>query len=460
MRSVIELLLGIGDQRGFNDVPARVKKRGVAASSGLTSSARGVRAGVKAFEDNPWLFASVDLIARTCALVPWKVYASTKGAGVPSRSQRAALMNLVRRAGHTAAEIQRLDLEETDHPILVLFNKPNPLQDYYQFFYTCWTLYELSGSLLLYVDRTSRGDVQGLYPVPRTWVTHWPTAEDPYWRIATPASGAYSFTDRDLDESSIIVFKRAKASDPYGEGFGLSSVVGAEIDIDEYASKFLGSYFRNSAQPSLLLGVEGADEAELDRAATIWDDKLRGSENAHRVHWYSGKLTVDQISSTLKDADMIEVRKFERNTLIQVNSIPPECLGIIENSNRSTIDAADYHLRKNVIAPRLGAFCAMLQDQVMPLFSGFMSGYLIAPVNPIPEDLEHKLMVMQAAPQAFTINEWRAAAGHAPIPGGDQPYIETTYQNGSAQDGQSNAKPASSEPGQSGKAGGAGGANK
>lgn len=462
---MVNRLLGIEQRGSFNDVPATVKKRGAVATQGISRSTRGIEAGLRSFEDNPWLYASVDLIARTCALTPWKVYKNSpkKPSVVPDRDTKRQLAHLITRAGHTAAEIQRLDLEETDHPVLVLLNKPNPLQDYYSFFYTCWALYELSGSLVLYVDR-KRGEpnsVRGLYPVPRTWISHWPSVDEPWFELSSVGAGLQVRTGEQLPERDFVVFKRSTARDPYGEGFGLAKVVGAEIDIDEYASKFLGAYFRNSAQPSLLIGVEGADENELTRAKLVWESALRGAENAHRVHWHSGKMSVDQISSTLKDADMIEVRKFERNTLIQVNSIPPECLGIIENSNRSTIDAADYHLRKNVIAPRLAAFCAMLQDQVMPLYGELLGKFLIAPVNPIPEDLELKFKVMSTAPQAFTINEWRASAGYGPIPGGDKPYVETTYQSGYS-DGEQDPdkKPQDNNARPDNKAGGAGGAAK
>jgi HK97 family phage portal protein len=426
---LIASILGATIDRGLADVPARVRRRGLAATQGQSRTTAGIAAGLKAFEENPWLFASVDLIARTCALVPWKAYRPTKGLAA-SREQRAGLNQLLQRGGYDAAEIQRLDLKEDDHPVLVLLNSPNPAMDCYTFFYVCWTLYELTGSLAIYKDRDREGNLRGLYPIPRTWVEHWPTTDEPHFRISRLAAPFKADqVGAPLPESDFLVFKRATARDPYGEGFGLAHSVGAEVDIDEYASKFLGSYFRNSAQPSLLIGIDGADDSEIERARMIWDSKLRGSHNAHRVHFYSGDLTVHPISSTLKDADMIEVRRFERNTLIQVNSIPPECLGIIENSNRSTIDAADYHLRKNVIAPRMAALTSALQRGLMSEFEG-LEGMLLAPVNPIPEDQQHTLEVMRSAPQAFTVNEWRAAAGHGPKPDGDTPYVETTYQSG------------------------------
>jgi HK97 family phage portal protein len=416
------------ETRGFKDVPAKVVNKGVASShtSGTSGAHPGIKAGLDAFEINPWLFASVDLIARTAALVPWRAYRKKDKAVGPSKRERLMLDHKISRAMDSAS-LQRLDLVEFEHPALVVLNKPNPLQDCYSFFYTCWCLKELTGACYIYKSRDRDGKPNGLYPVPRTWIRHIATMDEPWFSINKTNSWFGVDAGIEIPERDFIVFKTPRPSDPHGEGVGLASVVGAEIDIDEFASSFLGSYFRNSAQPSLLIGVEDANETELERAAEKWNSANRGADNAHRVHFYSGNIDVKPISSSLKDAELIEVRKFERNTLIQVSSLPPECLGIIENSNRSTIDAADYHLRKNVIAPRLAAFWSVMQTQFMDEWPDLPG--LLVPTSTIPEDLELKHKIMVSAPQAFTVNEWRAASGHPPISGGDTPYVATTYQS-------------------------------
>ena len=47
------------------------------------------------------------------------------------------------------------------------------------------------------------------------------------------------------------------------------------------------------------------------------------------------------------------MRKFLRDTIYQTYGIPPEVLGIIENSNRATADAAMYIYGILVLTPRL-----------------------------------------------------------------------------------------------------------
>ena len=47
------------------------------------------------------------------------------------------------------------------------------------------------------------------------------------------------------------------------------------------------------------------------------------------------------------ELDFVESRKFLRDSANQHFHIPPEIMGILENSNRSTIDSAFYLLNKN-----------------------------------------------------------------------------------------------------------------
>jgi HK97 family phage portal protein len=422
-------------ERGLGDIPDATKRKGVAGSAGESAQHRGLDAGLKAFEINPWLFASVDLIARTCGLVPWKAYKKSTGAPVTKR-QRIAWGQEIRNMD--SALLLRLDLKEMEHPALVVLNKPNPAMDSYSFLYAVMAIKELGGACYIYKSRGRDGRVNGLYPMPRTWLSHIPTLDRPYYEISRNTYMLSGVDGMRIPEKDMIVYKTLSARDPYGEGVGLAQIVGAEIDIDEYASTYLGAYFRNSAKPSLLIGIEDADQADLDRAKIVWNEANRGTDNAHRVHWHSGKIDVRELSGSVKDAELVEVRKFERNTILQVSAIPPECLGIIENSNRSTIDAADYHLRKNVIAPRMASLWSVFQEGLADEWPEL--GGLLCPVNTIPEDAQHKLLAMSATPQAYSINEWRATSGHPPIPGGDKPYIESTYMNGDQNNGDKSDK--------------------
>ena len=110
----------------------------------------------------------------------------------------------------------------------------------------------------------------------------------------------------------------------------------------------------------------------------------------------------------------MELRKHERDTIGQVFGMPPEILGIIENSNRSTIDAARFIFALGIEFPRCQFLRSELQHQLVPKFDG--GDFCLEVEVPIPEDEQHRLDVMRAQPGAFSMNEWRGEAGYDAVP--------------------------------------------
>ena len=105
---------------------------------------------------------------------------------------------------------------------------------------------------------------------------------------------------------------------------------------------------------------------------------------------------------------MVQLRKHERDTFVNVFGIPPEKIGLIGESKRSTIQAADMFWNKDVIKPRVEMIRRVLQQVVVPRFDERLILYYETPV--IQED-EFKLQAMVAAPWASTVNEWRRYRG-------------------------------------------------
>jgi hypothetical protein len=94
-------------------------------------------------------------------------------------------------------------------------------------------------------------------------------------------------------------------------------------------------------------------------------------------------------------------------------SVPPEILGIIENSNRSTISAARYIYVLGVEWPRAEFLRGEIQGQFI---SRWDPALVLEAEVAVPDDEDRRLAVMVAQPTCFSRNEWRAEAGHAPLP--------------------------------------------
>jgi len=112
--------------------------------------------------------------------------------------------------------------------------------------------------------------------------------------------------------------------------------------------------------------------------------------------------------------DFIESRKYLRDVANQHFNIPPELFGILENSNRSTIDAAYYLYTKNVLRKELKFIDDTLNLQLIPEFSG---NIYIEHDNVVPEDEEFLLKKSTEGLKfgALSVNQWLRTNGFEEI---------------------------------------------
>jgi phage portal protein BeeE len=275
---------------------------------------------------------------------------------------------------------------------------------------------ELVGEAFLMLERDSAGVPAELWPVPSTWVRKIPGKESDFFEVR------YNGLDLKVAKDDMIWMRNPDPSNPYGRGTGISEALGDELDADEYAAKHVKSWFYNRATPDILVGIKGASESQLRGAKQAWEDNHKGSERAFGSHWHSGEMQVNQLSQTFADQQLVAFREFQRDLIVNTFGVPPEILGILENSNRATIESADYLFTRWVVVPRLEFLRTELQQSLVPMFG---EDLVLEYINPVPEDKEHMLQVAKAAPYAFTVNEIRAMGSHQPLDGdgGDSHWV-------------------------------------
>ena len=241
--------------------------------------------------------------------------------------------------------------------------------------------------------------------------------------MSTPDSGqstfrvSYNSMQVEVAEGDMLWLSDVDPCNPYGRGTGIGQTLGDELDTDEYAAKHVKSWFYNRATPELLVGVKGASENQLRSAKQSWEDSHRGAFRAFNSHWHSGELDVEQLSQTFADQQLIELRRYERDIIVHTFGIPAELLGITENSNRATIESADYLYSRWTIVPRLEFWRTELQEKLVPDFG---EGLILEYENPVPEDKEFQMNMVKTAPYAFTVNEIRNIAGLGPTLDGER----------------------------------------
>lgn len=371
-----------------------------------TAPRRGTRELLQAYRTSPWLHVAIHKIATEVSTVPFELY-QTKGR--PTGQRSVTRKGVVYRPEGDMTEIEA-------HPLLDLLRDPNPVMSGLVVWYLTQAYLETKGEAVLVVERKGVAGEE-LWPVPPHWLAEPPSRTQHGFRFS------YMGWQRTIAPEDVIWIRHPDLENPYGRGVGNAETAADEIDLDEFATKHLKNWFFNRALPDVFLYVEGLkSEAEAAR----WEEKLRqkhgGRGKANLVHVAAGKVEVKQLGQTFREQMLPDLRDQSRDFLLQVFSIPPETVGIVENSNRATIDAAFYLLARIVVAPRKAFLCDALthwarQEYSQPnLFLGFCS--------PIPEDAEFELKVMTAQPDLFSKNEWRSLAGKPAVEGWDEEFPE------------------------------------
>jgi len=377
---------------------------------------RGVQGMLDAYSRSPWVRAVSSKVAQAVGSVQWQLYATRSE--VTRRYLRSAALQ-ARGVERGAYRRKLVDLPEgvelvqvVDHPLLGLLNNaamafPGNVGR------TLTQLYlELTGEAFWLLEADV---VQGrLVPmdfwlVPPTWVKAVPTSDRKSFRLEPAGSS----TGIDVPMELVVWFVDPNPVNPYKRGTGLLRALGDEIDTDEFASKHVRSWFYNSARPDLLVYGEGLGKADTDRLEAKWMQRVGGFLNRHKPLFLGAAVQVKELSQKFSDMQLTELRRWERDVIVHTVGMPPEVLGIIESSNRATIDAADYLFAKHVVEPRLEFFRAYLQTHLVPMYDErLVLGY----ESPVEENADYQLEVAKAAPWALAMDEWRCMAGLDPLP--------------------------------------------
>jgi hypothetical protein len=368
-------------------------------------------------ESMPWLRAVGDKVGSAVACTEWEIVfgvdeygkatrlPQAKGAGAP---RRAALLGALRKAG-------QLREAPPDHPFYAAMERPNPFMTRTSITKLTELHLDLVGAAYWIKQRGPLGVPVGFWPVPPHWIMEHPTSSRPSFRVAWRTWQVL------IPESEVVWFHEPAAADPYGRGSGIGWSLGDELEVDEYAAKMAKQLFFNQARPDFLF-IGGSSDAELRRLERDWVNRLQGFWRAHKPYFMLGgdKARASDYVHEFQKPTMEQLvypglRKIQRDIILQTWGVPPELFGIVENSNRATIEAAEYLFTRWVVWPKVERLRGFLQRIV----DEYDDRGILTCDSPVAEDKEYQLNAAKAAPYSLLINEWRALQGLEPLPGGN-----------------------------------------
>lgn len=363
---------------------------------------------LSAFNSSPWVRACAARVADCKAATQWKLYVGKDKITGLARSDMA----YAQKASSSERRLILKDLARTgelkpilNHLFLDLHSKNN---DYFtgrdvRWLSSIW--YDMIGDVFLIKERNQYGKAVSLWPVPPHWVANTPTPEHPFFRMA------WRGYQTEIPALDMLWMQNSNPVNPYGRGSGLARSLDDEIASDEYASKHVAAHFKNSARPDMLVmpkeGGTFTSEAR-DRFEEFWNQELQGVWRRFKPLFLQTPVEVKVIEQNFRNLQLRELRDQDRDVIVQAWGIPPELFGIIDSSNRSTIDMAPFIFGTYVMVPRLDRERDCYQYRLLPEYDQRL---ILDYASPVPEDKAFKKDVMNAQPQFFYANEFRTLAG-------------------------------------------------
>lgn len=373
-------------------------------ATGFTLPRRGTQEMIIAYREMPGLRRIVQRIAESFAAIEWQVFRGVGIGGTTRNMPSFKSMGFDRRlkAATRLRQAGELELLE-ESPIVQFIEAGNPCLTGFTCRQIMQSHFELLGEAMAWIERNDFGMPIQYWPLNPVWIRNVPQPG---------GSGQFVVSvqgrEMKIPASEMIFIKDPDPWNPYGRGTGIGFTLADELDSDEYAAKFVSAFFSNGAMPDGLIMFENASKDEIERVRRDWENQHRGHERAHRLHFLNQKAEIAQFQKSLRDMTMVDLRKFLRSIVRETWGVPPEVVGEIENSNRSTIEAASFIFSKWIIVPRAERWRIELQRQIIPLFDG---REILDYASPVPEDREFILRAYQAAPHTIERAEWRELQG-------------------------------------------------
>lgn len=190
------------------------------------------------------------------------------------------------------------------------------------------------------------------------------------------------------------------------------------MESDEYAAKHIKQFFFNRAKPDFMVYPKGEMNQmgpdQVDQLERKWLDRQQGFWKAFRPQFLSREVGIHEFTQNFQHLQLNELRAHSRDTSLQTYGINPEILGVLENSNRATIEGAFYAFQKLVVEPRAEFWRSEMQRKLIPDYDVRL---ILDYDSPVQEDREFTLKAYQAKPATVRVDEWRKMQGLPPIGG-------------------------------------------
>jgi HK97 family phage portal protein len=303
------------------------------------------------------------------------------------------------------------------HDFDALLAQPNSLMttEFILRYTTFWAY--LTGNAYIFISTPApgQGKPEELWPLPANKVRPLPTSIRSSRLTGQPCIDyAYKADDRQdkwetLPGENVIHIRFPNPFD-YWQGLSpLTSLMDA-LKLDRYQSRYLQGYFgRDNAIPTAIISV-AAETNEYDFELIKEQIRSQFGEGRRSAIIRAGDMDVKTITQTLREMEIINARKFNREEINHVIGIPD---GLISGSaSGDSRLSTEITFVRNTVQPFLDMLAADFSNSIAAYYG---NGVVIAAPNIIPQDRALKVQEYTQYSQDRSINENRVELNLPPV---------------------------------------------
>jgi HK97 family phage portal protein len=373
-----------------------------------------------------WVYTSVDKIAKTVASLPLKLYVyRRKGQKILNPYSYHKELKFFNTEGEKKYYLKQQGLEKEeviDHPWLDLINRPNSIMTRFMLWYETMLRLELGGLCAWYMVPNGLSLPAELWTLPLT-----KTAELKPVVSKKLTIEKWAYTDGEIQTSfkpeELIVIKYPHPKSPF-DWYSPLMAQTYPYDIDLFLMQQQRALFENKAVFGNVFSTDQAlVKTQIDQIKELINEQYAGATKSGKPLVLHSGLKLEKSKWSPKEAMIDEVSKYARQKLLSAYDLSDGKVGIIDDANRSNMEALDDTYIKECIKPKCMLIEEVIETFLLPIYD---QGLTCDFVLPDIKDRELNIKERESNLRNYytVINEERAKEGKDPVSWGDRPWMQ------------------------------------
>jgi len=296
--------------------------------------------------------------------------------------------------------------------------RPNPLQNWNDFFYLTEMYYRATGNFFWYVLRNSLNQPIGMWVLPAHYMKIYVKPDNESLELESPIAGYEMFQTPNVgipfEENEV---KHGKMPNPdWGINsehlYGLSPLSSAYYNIENQiqANKHLSKMFQSSGAFGFI-SAEGEvlDQEQAEQFTQRIKEMDANKERMAKIAGISTKINFTRVSLANDELMPWDALKWDRKTICNVLGWSDE---LLNNDGKSGLGGSEAkEARKSVITNTIQPDLIAIEEafnSILKEFKGYQNRVLKFDVTQLPEMQEDIELLNKWAKEApITMNEWR-----------------------------------------------------